>query len=95
MDYLKGSNEVVDKDVFTLMQTLSSRRLCSLGGIFKTTAKELKLDDMTEGDLVHTDCRIRKDLGGIIAKYRWRIGWGYYLESTQILQPEEHSDDSA
>ena len=93
-DYLQGSNNVVDQGVFTLMKTLSGRRLCSLGGIFKTTAKQLKLDDMTEGDLVHTDGKLRADIGCMIAKYRWHIGWGYALESIEDYKPEEGAHDT-
>lgn len=92
-DYLNGSNDTIDKNVYTLMKSITSKRLVSLGGILKKTAKELKLDDMTEGDLVHTDTRIRADVGGIIAKYKWYIGWGYNLESIEELLPEEHSND--
>ena len=39
--------------VLTMLEAITSRRLCSFGGIFKKTAAELKLDDMTDGDLVH------------------------------------------
>ena len=93
-DYLEGDPDDVDSGVLTLMNSISARRLCGLGGVFRTAARELKLDDMTEGDLVNTDNeKIRTDLGGMIAHYSWRIGWGYERTSLEEFKREDpHSD---
>ena len=83
-EYLTDDIEDTDRGVFTLMQSLAAHRLCGLGGVFRKTARELKLDDMTDGDLVNTDNEsVRTDLGGLIYRYNWRVGWGYELTSTE------------
>lgn len=80
-DYLRGSEEDIDEAVIALITALSSRRLCAFSGCFKETAKKLKLDDLDDGDLIHTDQQeqIRSDVAQIIKTYRWQIGYGYYL----------------
>lgn len=77
-DYLTNDIEDTDRGVGTLLQSLTSHRLCGLGGVFRKKAQELKLDDMTDGDLVNTDNEtIRTDLGGMLIRYNWRAGIGY------------------
>lgn len=78
-DYLQGSEEEMALGVRTFLDAISHRRLCSFGGIFKKVARELALDDMTDGDLVLTNGeKLRKDIGYLIVKYQWQIGYGYY-----------------
>lgn len=75
--------------VLTMLEAITSRRLCSFGGIFKKTAAELKLDDMTDGDLVHTDGqKLRTDVAQLIVRYKWTIGLGY-----QIVHIGERKND--
>ena len=86
-DYLKGTEEEIDKSVFTLIGTLASRRLCAFGGCFKEAAKKLKLDDLDEGDLIHTDIdKIHPELAHIVQTYKWQIGYGYYLAEEREMQ---------
>ena len=77
----RGSFDEIDRTVETYITALASRRLCSFGGIFKKTAKALKLDDLTEGDLVRTDIEhVRSDVAYMIIGYKWQVGFGYVRE---------------
>ena len=85
-----GSFDEIDRAVETYITALASRRLCSFGGIFKKTAKALKLDDLTDGDLVRTDNeQLRTDVAYMIIGYRWRVGYGYTRE---FIREEEKND---
>ena len=90
-DILRGDNADIDKAVYWLHYALTSRRLCAFGGIFKKAAKELKLDDLLDGDLILTDQEeeIRPDVQFIICRYKWQVGFGYQLESIEDF----HNDD--
>lgn len=86
-DYLTNDTEDTDIGVFTLMRSLTAHRLCGLGGVFRKVAQELKLDDMTDGDLVNTDNEeLREDIAGMIYRYNWRAGWGYTQTSVEDYQ---------
>ena len=77
-DYLDGDPITVQHRVLTFLESLTGRRLCSFGGIFKDIARQLDLDDLTDGDLVHTDnLPIRNDIRHLIIRYEWRVGFGY------------------
>lgn len=58
-----------------LLNALSGRRLCGWTGIFAKIRKQLNLDDVEDGDLIHTsdDC-IRQDVECMIVRYYWRCG---------------------
>ena len=78
-DYLQGSDQEMADGVLTFLCAISHRRLCSFGGVFKEAAHELKLDDVTDGDLVLTGKEeLRRDIRYLIVKYQWQIGYGYY-----------------
>ena len=86
-EYLTCNDEDTDRGVGTLLQSLTTHRLCGMGGVFRKAAQELKLDDMIDGDLVNTDNEeIRADLNGILMHYQWRVGAGYQLVSTEDFQ---------
>ena len=88
----RGSFDEIDRTVETYITALASRRLCSFGGIFKKTAKALKLDDLTEGDLVRTDIEhVRSDVAYMIIGYKWQIGYGYVRE---FIKEENKNDDA-
>ena len=88
----RGSFDEIDRTVETYITALASRRLCSFGGIFKKTAKALKLDDLTEGDLVRTDIEhVRSDVAYMIIGYKWQIGFGYVRE---FIKEENKNDDA-
>lgn len=52
-DYLSHSDETNDKIVSALVESLSRRRLVTFYGVFAEVRKQLKLDDVENGDLVH------------------------------------------
>jgi len=88
----RGSFDEIDRTVETYITALASRRLCSFGGIFKKTAKALKLDDLTEGDLVRTDIEhVRSDVAYMIIGYKWQVGFGYVRE---FIKEENKNDDA-
>ena len=101
--YVGRTDEEIDRGVWYLSQGLASRRLCSFTGVFKQAAAELKLDDLTEGDLVHTDFeKVRTDVAHMIIHYKWRVGYGYervmvkHVTDEQIAEKErEHADRGA
>lgn len=98
-DYLLENDlQLTDSSVRVLSKALRSRRLVAFGGRLKEISKELKLDDITDGDLVNTNSQnlvdyddtymmdsltgelvIREDLGYIIEKYGWNIGFNNYI----------------
>ena len=88
----RGSFDEIDRTVETYITALASRRLCSFGGIFKKTAKALKLDDLTEGDLIRADIEhVRSDVAYMIIGYKWQIGYGYVRE---FIKEENKNDDA-
>lgn len=71
-DYIFSDNPMLtDKVVYTFDSVLFSRRLCSFGGCFAEVRDKLGLDDITDGDLIHTDDeKSVKDYDSIY-KCRW------------------------
>lgn len=90
-DYLKGSFPKVQKTVAVFLASLSGRRLCSFGGVFKEAKLKLGLDDEIDGDLVHTDGqeKLRADVRYILLQYRWQVGLGYELQILKDFIPED------
>lgn len=89
-DVLDGTQRMQEDAVLTLVDSLSSRRLCSFGGVFKKAAQELKLDDLLDGDLVLTDGdKLRKDIGYLLVTYQWRAGFGYERAYVTKLEEEK------
>lgn len=82
-DYLISENtEFTDASVSILDLALANRRLVAFGGILKQIHKDLNLDDMEDGDLVHTDTdeEIRADMNEMVETYRWHIGYKQYFK---------------
>ena len=76
--FVNNTEEQIDSAVLTLSGALAGRRLCSYTGIFKKIAKQLKLDDLTDGDLVLTGKeKLRTDVRYLIVTYKWGAGVGY------------------
>lgn len=68
-------NDDIDDFVSIFSSALYHRRLTALGGIFDVIAKQLQLDDVENGDLVHIDDNnIRSDVGYMVACYGWSCG---------------------
>ena len=89
-DYLSGHERDIDRVVALLGDVLTGRRLCSFTGVFKKVAKQLKLDDMMDGDLVNTDNeKIRHDVACMIVQYRWQTGIGYRWTHIRPMTDDE------
>ncbi len=94
-DISQHDYNTIDREVKTLSEALEGRRVCSFGGIFKETAKKLDLDDMLEGDLVNTDNqKIRKDVGYMIIRMKWRAGFGYNYDGCQMINTGTNENDN-
>lgn len=84
--------DVIDHAVLWLSSALKGRRLCAFSGIFLSVSRDLKLDDLTDGDLVQTDARkIRPDVGSMIAYYKWSCGYQFsgFKQMTQDDMPQK------
>lgn len=81
-DYIiDGNEEITDSSVRVLDGALANRRLVAFGGELKRIHKELNLDDIEDGDLVHTDYEeLREDIDYIVEQYKWHIGYYQYIK---------------
>ena len=73
--YLRVGAERVEV-VRWLLHGLSGRRLVSMSGVFGAARRQLALDDLDEGNLIHIDESIRPDVAYCMVTYRWG-GGGY------------------
>lgn len=73
-DYLKKDESLTDSLVSTFSNVLYHRRLVSLSGCFKEAHKQLQLDDVENGDLIHLNDNIRPDVAVQILRYGWSCG---------------------
>lgn len=74
----RGSEANQMESVRVLTDALKGRRLCSFGGIFKETARRLKLNDLESGDLTDQD-KLRPDVEYLIFSASWMVGVGYFV----------------
>lgn len=89
-DYLTKNGIAMDFVVRTLDDCLANRRLVAFGGLFKEIAKDLKLDDVESGNLINVgDENINDELGYVIEKYFWHIGFRSYY----AIREEFHDQD--
>ena len=73
-DYLKDDESLTDSLVRTFSSVLYHRRLVALSGCFKEAHKQLQLDDVENGDLLHLNDKIRPDVAVQIYRYGWSCG---------------------
>ena len=73
-DYLKKDESLTDSLVRTFSDVLYHRRLVALSGCFKEAHKQLQLDDVENGDLLHLNDNIRPDVAVQIYRYGWSCG---------------------
>ena len=73
-DYIFKDTEQTDSVVGCLADVLTNRRLCAFGGCFADAHKQLQLDDVEDGDLIHLDGDIRPDLATQIYRFEWSCG---------------------
>lgn len=68
--------------VATLDRALDKRRFISFGGVFKEIHKQLNLDDVEQGDLVHENDTDLPDVSKDTVLYAWNTGYNQYIRST-------------
>ncbi|MBU5268020.1 protein rep [Virgibacillus proomii] len=66
-DFMTGDEQKNLKRLSNLEEGLYRKRLISYGGLLKEIHKKLNLDDVKNGDLIHTD----DDGYSIIAMWNW------------------------
>ena len=74
-----------DEVVYTLSKCLFNRRLNSMGGIFRKIVKQLDLDSVDDGDLVHIEAEVNSSIDDdyILYSCTWGRG-GYKVMPIQI-----------
>ena len=74
--------EMTDRTVGVLDESLANRRLTAFGGELRRIHKTLNLDDAVDGDLINTDNseELRDDLEFVIERYSWNIGYSNYVK---------------
>lgn len=79
-DFIFDDNELTDKLVEVLSNSLRGRRLFAFGGLLKQIAKQIGIEELAEGDLVHIDDeKIREDVATVLEVYRWNFGLANYI----------------
>jgi len=81
----------MDENVAVLDDALKGRRLIAYGGKMRQVHKELKLDNAEESDLILTDNtdEIRPDLGYVLERYMWSMGFMNY----QLINVTEDDEE--
>lgn len=80
-EYVTDKNELTDKLVDTLGNAMHGRRLFAFGGLMKKVAKEIGIEELAEGDLIHIDdTAIREDIATVLDVYRWDFGLANYVK---------------
>ena len=65
--------------LIVLAKTLKGRRLITFGGDFATVKREVKLDDIENGDLIHAEQETQNFNPVAKMIYRWRAEVGAYI----------------
>ena len=79
-DLLKIENEEqAVQALIVLAKTLKGRRLITFGGDFAAVKRELKLDDVETGDLIHAEQEVENFNPVAKVIYRWRAEVGAYI----------------
>lgn len=83
-DFLNSSDiDETAETVSDFLKALSFRRLVSFTGVFADIRKQMKLDDIEDGNLIQTDIdNIRSDVAIAIVRYGYKNGC-YTLENIQ------------
>lgn len=89
-DYLFPSDkQLTDKVLQELLSGIKSHsRFCTFGGVFAEVKRQLNLDDVEDGDLVHIeDEKINSALSYFIVRYGWSSGC-YKMVSSHFKEPK-------
>lgn len=80
-EFITNDDELTDKLVEVLSTSLRGRRLYAFGGILKQIAKQIGIEELAEGDLIHIDDeKIRDDIATALVLYRWNFGLSNYIK---------------
>lgn len=80
-EFITSDNDLTDKLVEVLSVSLRGRRLFAFGGILKQIAKQIGIEELAEGDLIHIDDdKIRDDVATALVLYRWNFGLANYFK---------------
>lgn len=80
-DFVHDDNELTDKLIEVLSTSLKGRRLFAFGGLLKQIAKQIGIEELAEGDLVHIDEeKVREDVATVLEVYRWNFGLANYVK---------------
>lgn len=80
-EFLTKDNDLTDKLVEVLGNSLRNRRLYAFGGVLKQLAKELDAEEPDKGDLIHIDDeKFREDVATVLEVYRWNFGLANYIK---------------
>lgn len=80
-DFVHDDNELTDKLIEVLSTSLTGRRLFAFGGLLKQIAKQIGIEELAEGDLVHIDEeKVREDVATVLEVYRWNFGLANYVK---------------
>lgn len=86
-DYLfKDDDDLTDEVVSLLSNALRARRLTAFGGCFAVVRDILALDDIEDGDLVHTETEAKTADAVEMRRYRWQSGARIYLLVSDRLE---------
>lgn len=78
--FVRDGNVLMDKIVRFLSEALHGRRLFAFGGVLKQIAKQIGIEELAEGDLVHIDEQmVREDIATVLEVYRWNFGAANYV----------------
>ena len=73
--------QMTEDAVKILDKALTNRRFIAMGGVIKEAHKALNLDDMEDGDLVHTTDDNLSDEEKEIVYYEWHSGYSQYVKT--------------
>lgn len=65
--------------LINLKHALECRRLVTFGGVFKEARRQLKLDDIEDGDLINVDDKPVELSGAALVMFRYHILYGAYI----------------
>lgn len=81
-DYIIDEDEdMMIKTVRLLDKALAGKRLVAFGGVFKDLHKQLNLDDIEDGDLVHVEAdELNEQEETVQVAYMWHVGYKQYIK---------------
>ena len=90
-DYIiSDDNDLTDTLVYILSDALHRRQLVNFSGVFAETRRNLKLDDVEQGDLVHIDGKIEPSLSYMIVRYGWSTGCYKMVDNYIVKRIDEN-----